>query len=144
MRSLSAGFAGLALISSGALGAQERAAAPTDVAVVADGAAAVVTWTPVPVDGVMYRVARTLDSRRAPVDVTTEPVDQPKFYDTRIQAGVTYFYQVIAVYRNTARLLQLRSSHLPRRVLRRLRLPSVRRSRLSPRSLRFAWPYPLR
>ena len=100
MRSLSAGFAGLALISSGALGAQERAVPPTDVAVVADGAAAVVTWTPVPVDGVMYRVARTLDSRRAPVDVTTEPVDEPKFYDTRIQAGVTYFYQVIAVYRD--------------------------------------------
>ena len=99
-RTLYAGFAGLGLFFSVALGAQERAVPPTDVAVAADGAAAVVTWTPVPMDGVMYRVARTLDLRRSPVDITTEPVAESKVVDARIQAGVTYYYQVIAVYRD--------------------------------------------
>lgn len=100
MRSLHVGFAGLALFSSGVLAAQDKIVPPTEVAVVADGTAAVVTWTPVPVEGVMYRVARTLDPRRAPVDITVEPVGEPKVFDPKIQPGVTYYYQVIAVYRD--------------------------------------------
>ncbi len=94
-------FAAVAVLSLPLrMAAQERMAAPTDVAVVADGAAAVVTWTAVPDEGVVYRVARTLDVRRAASDITTEPVAETKFYDSRVEAGVTYFYQVIAVYRD--------------------------------------------
>lgn len=80
--------------------AQERLAPPTDVAVVADGTAAVVTWTAVPDESVVYRVVRTLDVRRSPTDITAEPVRETKVYDPKVEAGVTYFYQVIAVYRD--------------------------------------------
>src|SRR4051812_47326218 len=83
-RSLSPGFVGLALILSVPLSAQERSVPPTEVAVAADGAAAVVTWTPVKAEGVMYRVMRTLDTRSRPVDLT-EPVTDPKFYDSKIE-----------------------------------------------------------
>jgi hypothetical protein len=88
---------GLATLLPLRIDAQERAVPPTEVAVVADGASAIVTWTAVPVEGVLYRVVRTLDVGTKPTSLT-DPIRETKIYDSKIEAGVTYFYQVIAVY----------------------------------------------
>jgi len=99
MRSLSAGFAGLALVLSVPLSAQERAVPPADVAITGVGTTATIKWSAVPIDGVMYRVLRSTDSRRAGVDIT-DPTREIEVVDPRVEAGITYFYQVIAVFRD--------------------------------------------
>ncbi len=79
------------------LTAQKGALAPTDVTIVGAGNSATVSWTPVPVKGVTYRVLRGLEAR-APGEDLTRPIEAVSFVDPKVEQGVTYFYQVIVVY----------------------------------------------
>jgi len=81
------------------LAAQDRSLIPTDVKIVGDGTSATVTWAAVPVEGVTYRVLRRAETEKAGVDLT-KPVSGTSYVDPGVTAGLTYFYELIAVFRD--------------------------------------------
>jgi hypothetical protein len=80
-------------------GAQDRSSVPTEIGIAGDGRSATVTWTAVPFEGVSYRILRRAETEKIGVDLT-KPVSVVSFVDPRVTPGVTYFYQVIAVFRD--------------------------------------------
>jgi hypothetical protein len=83
----------LATLLPAALAAQ----ATERVTVVGAGTTATVSWAPVAGQGVTYRVLRGLDAVKPGVDLT-KPIAASSLIDPKVEPGVTYFYQVIAVY----------------------------------------------
>jgi hypothetical protein len=79
--------------------AQDRSQVPTEVRVVGEGTSATVTWTGVASEGVTYRVLRQGDADRSAIDIT-RPVSGTSAVDTKVVAGLTYSYQVMAVFRD--------------------------------------------
>jgi fibronectin type 3 domain-containing protein len=79
--------------------AQDRSLIPADIKVAGDGTSAALTWSAVPVDGVTYRIVRRAETEKTGIDLT-KPVSETFFVDAAVTAGLTYFYQVIAVFRD--------------------------------------------
>jgi len=79
--------------------AQDRSLIPGEVKVVGGGTSATISWLGVGTEGVTYRVLRQGDADRAPIDIT-RPVSVTSAVDTRVGAGMTYSYQVMAVFRD--------------------------------------------
>jgi len=86
-------------LKAGVVTAQDRSSFPTDVKVTGDGTSATVSWTAVPFEGVAYRVVRRAETEKVGVD-RTKPVSATSFVDSRLTPGLTYFYEVIAVFRD--------------------------------------------
>lgn len=79
------------------LWAQKGELAPTNVSAVASGSGANVSWTPVSGRGVTYRVLRAPNEKERGVDLT-DPISSAGFQDVKLEPGVTYFYQIVALY----------------------------------------------
>jgi hypothetical protein len=86
-------------LKPGLVTAQDRSSFPTEVKVTGDGTSATVTWTAVPFEGVTYRILRRAETEKVGVD-RTKPVSVTSFVDSRLTGGLTYFYEVIAVFRD--------------------------------------------
>jgi hypothetical protein len=72
---------------------------PAKVTVQASGGAVTVAWAPVASKGISYRVVRSLSAKERGRDLTT-PITVASFVDAKVEPGMTYFYRVIAVYRD--------------------------------------------
>ena len=79
--------------------AQDRSSVPTEIRIAGDGRSATVTWTAVPFEGVSYRILRRAETEKVAVELT-KPVSVTSVVDPRVTPGVTYFYEVIAVFRD--------------------------------------------
>ena len=79
--------------------AQDRSLVPGEVKVAGGGTSATISWVGVGSEGVTYRVLRQGDADRAPIDIT-RPVSVTSAVDTKVVAGLTYSYQVMAVFRD--------------------------------------------
>lgn len=97
--SRSAAAAAVLLLAVTSSLAAQKSPPPTNVSVVGAGTSATVSWTPVAVRGVTYRVLRGLDAGKPGTDLTP-PIASASLVDPRVTPGTTYFYQVIAVYGN--------------------------------------------
>lgn len=87
----------LAVVSAAPLSSQ--VAAPTNVTAVAGRGTVTVSWTGIRNREVTYRVLRALDQKARGEDLTRPlTFDVASFVDATVAAGITYFYQVIAVY----------------------------------------------
>lgn len=76
--------------------AQRGVPGPTNVTVVSNGSTATVSWTPVESRGVLYRVLRAPNETERGIDLT-DPIEGVTFEDGKVELGVAYFYQVVAV-----------------------------------------------
>src|SRR5438034_7879340 len=74
-----------------------RIAPPSNVTVVAGAGSVQVSWTPIAIRGMTYRVLRSPDAVNLGLDLTA-PITVASFLDAKVIVGATYFYQVIAVY----------------------------------------------
>ena len=90
----------LTAVSAAPLGAQ--AAAPTNVSVAAGRGTVIVSWTGIRNSEVTYRVLRALKPEAEGDDLTPRPLSYSvtSFVDATAAAGTTYFYWVVAAYRD--------------------------------------------
>src|SRR3990172_2903060 len=88
----------LAGMAAGPVAAQESSP-PTNVTVVGAVGSATVAWTPVSGRGVTYRVLRSPSAKERGRDLPP-PITMASFVDPKVEPGMTYFYQVIAGYRD--------------------------------------------
>jgi hypothetical protein len=86
----------LVMLLPASLLAQKGAPGPTNVTVVSNGSTATVSWTPVESRGMLYRVLRAPNETERGIDLT-DPIEGVTFEDGKVEPGVTYFYQVVAV-----------------------------------------------
>ena len=89
------------VFGTAALSAQDnplaKVAPPSNVTAVAGASSVQVSWTPIALRGMTYRVLRSPDAVKLGVDLTA-PITVATFLDGKVIAGASYFYQVIAVY----------------------------------------------
>jgi hypothetical protein len=71
--------------------------APANVTAVGAVTSVQVSWTPIAIRGMTYRVLRSPSAVKTGLDLTT-PITVATFVDGSVVAGSTYYYQVIAVY----------------------------------------------
>jgi len=90
-------FLGLAVTAPPALLARQNPA-PSGVRVQGTGTSVTISWAPLEVSGITYRVLRAMDARTTGTDLTT-PVTAASFVDATTAPATTYYYQVVAVYR---------------------------------------------
>lgn len=76
---------------------KSRNLSPSGVTVQSAGAGVAIDWLPIPVRGVTYRVLRAPDPASAGVDLIA-PSSKNGAVDPNPAPGVTYFYQVVAVF----------------------------------------------
>lgn len=80
-------------------GAAQESLPPAKVTVQATGSAVTVAWAPVASKGISYRILRSPSAKERGRDLTT-PITLASFVDAKVEPGMTYFYQVVAVYRD--------------------------------------------
>jgi len=90
-------FLGFAITGPTALLARQNPA-PSGVRVQGTGTSVTISWAPLELSGITYRVLRALDARTTGTDLTS-PVTAASFVDATTSPATTYYYQVVAVYR---------------------------------------------